>query len=106
MDPYALFLILVWMALFAFALPIFRDVYRFLTRSKRQAATRARLAQLPPPEKALKDADRDQVAEYLLELFGDGDVSEVFSDREVKARFDEVVRFVERRRSGKAAAAS
>ena len=43
---------------------------------------------------------------YLRELLGDEDMSEVFRDAEVKARFEEVERIVERRRSGRAAAAS
>jgi hypothetical protein len=106
MDPFTLFLILIWIPLFALALPIFGDVYRFLTRPKREAARRARLARLPPPEEALKVADRDEFVAYLRELLGDEDLSEVFRDEEVKARFEEVERIVERRRSGRAAAAS
>jgi len=106
MDPFTLFLILCWIALLGLALPMFGDAYRFLTRSKREAATRARLARLPPPEEALKDADRDKVVAYLRELLGDGDASDAFRDEEIKARLDEVVRFAERRKSGGAAAAS
>jgi hypothetical protein len=103
MDPFTLFLILIWIPLLALALPVFEDVYRFLTRSKRKAATRARLARLPPPEEALKDADHDEIVAYLLELLDDGEVGDSLRDEEVKARFEEIVRIVERRRSGKAA---
>jgi hypothetical protein len=106
MDPFTLFLILIWIPLFALALPIFGDVYRFLTRSKRDAAIRARLARLLPPEEALKDADRDEFVAYVRELLGDGDVSDVFRNPELKARFEELERFVDRRGCGRIAAAS
>jgi hypothetical protein len=105
MDAFTLFLILIWIPLLALALPIFQDVYRFLTRSKRKAVTRARLARLPPPEEALKDADREEVVAYLRELLAE-DGGDGLDDEDVKARFEEVARTVERRRSGKAAAAS
>jgi len=35
---------------------------------------------------------------YLYELLGDGEVGDALRDEEVKARFDEVARIVERRR--------
>jgi hypothetical protein len=105
MDAFTLFLILIWIPLLVLALPIFQDVYRFLTRSKRKAITRARLARLPPPEEALENADREEVVAYLRKLFAD-DGGDDLDDEEVKARFEEVVRIVERRTSGKAAAAS
>ena len=83
-------------------LPAVGDAYRFLTRSKRKAVTRARLARLPPPEEALRDADRQEVVAYLRALLAD-DGGDGLDDEEVEARFEEVVRIVERRRSGKAA---
>src|SRR2546423_9734298 len=60
------------------ALPVFAEGYRFLTRSKRRAATRARLARFPSPD-----------AMWAMAC----------ATREVKARYEEVVRIVERRRS-------
>jgi hypothetical protein len=103
MDPLT-FALLLPLAMSCFLLlPAFADAYRFLTRSKRQAATRSRLARLPPPEEALKDADHDEVVAYLRELLANGDGGDGWDDKEVEARFDEVVRIVERRRSGKAA---
>jgi hypothetical protein len=104
MDPFTLFLILIWIPLIALALPIFGDVYRFLTRSKREAAWRARLAQLPPPEEALRDGGRDEVAAYLLELLPD-DPTEFFRDPEFQARLKELERVAARRRSERATAA-
>jgi hypothetical protein len=62
------------------------------------------LARLPPPEEALKHADQDEVVAYLRELFGNGDGGDGLDDEQVKARFDEVARIVERRRSRKGAA--
>jgi hypothetical protein len=106
MDPFTLFLILIWIPLLALALPIFEDLYRFLTRSKRKAATRARLARLPPPSEALEGADGHEIVAYLSELLGDGEVGDALRDEEVKARFEEIVRIVERREARKAAAAS
>jgi hypothetical protein len=104
MDPLTFVLLSLLVMSLLVALPVFAEGYRFLTRSKRRAATRARLARLPPPEEALKDADHDQIVAYLLELLDDGEeVGESLRDKEVKARYDEVMRIVERRRSGKAA---
>jgi hypothetical protein len=103
MDPLTFGLLLTLAMSLVAALPVFAEGYRFLTRSKRRAARRARLARLPPAEEALKDADRDEIVAYLLELLDDGDVGESLRDEEVKARYEEVVRIVERRRSGKAA---
>jgi hypothetical protein len=100
MNPLTFALVLLLAIACFLLLPAFADAYRFLTRSKRRAATRARLARLPSPEEALKGADHDEVVAYLRELFGEGDG---LDDEEVKARFEEVVRIVERRRSGKAA---
>ena len=105
MDAFTLFLILIWIPLLALAMPIFQDVYRFLTRSKRKAITQARLARLPPPEEALKHANREEFVAYLRELLAD-DGGDGLDDEDVKARFEEIVRIVERRTSGKAAAAS
>ena len=103
MDPLT-FALLALLAMACFlALPIVGEAYRFLTRPRRRAATRARLARLPPPEEALRDADHDEIVAYLLELLDDGEVGDSLRDKEVKARYDEVVRIVERRRSGKAA---
>jgi hypothetical protein len=105
MDPFTFALILLLAIQCFLALPALPEVYRFLTRSKRRAATRARLARLPPPEEALKEADRDDIVAYLYELLGDGEVGDSLrEDEEVKARFEEVVRIVERRRSRKGAA--
>jgi hypothetical protein len=104
MDPLTLFLILIWIPLLALALPLFGDVYRLLTRSKRKAAWRARLARLPPPEEALREAGGDEVAAYLLALLPDGDPTEFFRDPELQARFEEVERIVARRRAADAAA--
>jgi hypothetical protein len=106
MDPFTFALILLGAVSYLMALPACGDVYRLLTRRKREAATRARLARLPPPEKALEDADRDEIVAYLRELLGAGEVGEALRDDEVKARFEEVVRIVDRRTSGKAAAAA
>jgi hypothetical protein len=103
MDPLTFALLLALAMSLVGALPVFAEVYRFLTRSKRKAATRARLARLPPPEEALRDADHDEIVAYLLELLGDGEVGDDLRDEELKARYEEVVRIVERRRSGKAA---
>jgi hypothetical protein len=103
MDPLTFALVLLLAIACFLALPAFAEVYRFLTRPKRRAATRARLARLPPPEEALKDADHDEVVAYLRELFGNGDGGDGLNDEQVKARFEEVARIVERRRSGKAA---
>ena len=103
MDPLTLALLMLLAMSLLMALPVFAEGYRFLTRSKRRAATRARLARLPPPEEALKDADHDEIVAYLSELLGDGEVGDSLRDPEVKARYEEVVRIVERRRSGKAA---
>ena len=91
---------------FEHALAVVRATYRSLTRSKREAAWRARLTRLPPPEEALKEADRDKLAAYLLELLPDGDPTEFFRDLELQARLEEVERITARRRSGGAAAAS
>ena len=85
---------------------MFRDAYHSLTRSKREAAWHARLTRLPPPEEALKEADRDKLAAYLLELLPDGDPTEFFRDPELEARLEEVERITARRRPGGAAAAS
>jgi hypothetical protein len=104
MDPFTLALLLVFAASVFVALPAFAEGYRFLTRSKRKAATRARLARLPPPEEALKNADRDEVVAYLRELLRDGE-GDALRDEEVNARFEEVVRIVERRESRRAGAA-
>jgi hypothetical protein len=103
MDPLTFALLMALAMSLVAALPVFAEGYRFLTRSKRKAATRARLARLPSPEEALKDADHDEIVAYLLELLGDGDVGDGLRDEEVKTRYEEVVRIVERRRSGKAA---
>ena len=105
MDPLTLALT-VLMAFSCFlGLPAVGDAYRFLTRSKRKAVTRARLARLPPPEEALKDPDREEVVAYLRKLLAD-DGGDGLDDEEVNARFEEVVRIVQRRRAGKAAAAA
>ena len=103
MDPLTLALLMLLAMSLLVALPVFAEGYRFLTRSKRREATRARLARLPPPEEALKDADHDQIVDYLSELLGDGEVGDSLRDEEVRARYEEVVRIVQRRRSGKAA---
>jgi hypothetical protein len=104
MDAFTLALILLLVLSCVAALPAWSEAYRFLTRRKRKAITRARLARLPPPEEALKDADHDEVVAYLRELFGNGDGGDGMGDEEVKARFEEVARIVERRRSRKSAA--
>jgi hypothetical protein len=104
MDPFTFGLILLLLISCFMLLPAVGDAYRFLTRRKRKAVTRARLARLPPPEEALKDAGHDEVVAYLRELFGNGDGGDGLRDEEVKARFEEVARIVERRRSGKSAA--
>jgi hypothetical protein len=105
MDPFTFALILLLVISLFMALPVFAETYRFLTRSKRKAATRARLARLPPPEEALKDAAHDEIVAYLRELLADGE-GEALRDEEVKARFEEVVRIVERREARRRAAAS
>ena len=84
--------------------PAVVDGYRFLTRSKRKAVTRTRLAHLPPPEEALRDADGHEIVDYLRELLDDG--GDGLDNEEVKARFEEVVRIVERREAREAVAAS
>jgi hypothetical protein len=104
MDPFTFGLILLLLISCFMLLPAVGDAYRFLTRGKRKAATRARLARLPPPEEALKDADHDEVVAYLRELFGSGERGDGLDDEEVKTRFEEVARIVERRRFGKGAA--
>ena len=106
MDRLTFALLLVLAMSLVVALPVFAEGYRFLTRSKRKAATRARLARLPQPDEALKDADHEEIVTYLSELLGDGEVGDSLRDEEVKARYEEVVRIVERRRSGKAASTS
>jgi hypothetical protein len=97
MDPLTLALVLLLAGSCVVALPAFAEAYRFLTRGRRKAATRARLARLPPPEEALKGADGDEIVAYLRELFGNGKTGDGLRDEEVKARFEEVVRIVERR---------
>jgi hypothetical protein len=104
MDPFTFASILLLLISWFMLLPAVGDAYRFLTRRKRKAATRARLARLPPPEEALKNADHEEVVAYLRALFGNGDGGDGLRDEEVKARFEEVARIVERRRSGKSAA--
>jgi hypothetical protein len=103
MDLFTFALILLLAISCFMLLPAVGDAYRFLTRSKRKAITRARLARLPPPEEALKDADREEVVAYLRELVAD-DGGDGLDDEEVEARFEEVVRIVERRKARKAAA--
>jgi hypothetical protein len=103
MDPLTFVLLALLVMSLLVALPAFAEGYRFLTRAKRREATRARLARLPPPEEALKDADHDEIVDYLSELLGDGEVGDTLRDEEVRARYEEVVRIVERRRSGKPA---
>src|SRR5438552_14627547 len=103
MDPFTFALILLGAIAYLMLLPAFVDAYRFLTRSKRKAARRARLARLPSPE-ALRDADGDEIVAYLRELLAGGD-GDALRDEEVKARFDQIVRIVERREARKAAAA-
>jgi hypothetical protein len=105
MDPFTFALILLLTVSCLMLLPALGDAYRFLTRSKRKAVTRARLARLPSPEEALKHADREEVVAYLRELLAD-DGGDGLDDEEVKARFEEVVRIVERRKARQAAAAS
>ena len=103
MDPFTFALILLLAISCFMLLPAVGDAHRFLTRSKRKAATRARLAGLPPPEEALKGADGGEIVAYLRELLAEGDA---WDDEEVEARFEEVVRIVERREARKAAATS
>jgi hypothetical protein len=97
MDPFTLVLVLLMASSCVVALPALAEAYRFLTRGKRKAATRARLARLPLPEEALKDADGDEIVAYLRELFGNPKTSDGLRDEEIKARFEEVVRIVKRR---------
>jgi len=104
MDAFTFALILLFVLSCAVALPAWPELYRLVTRRKRKAITRARLARLPPPEEALKRAGQDEVVAYLRKLFGNGDGGDGLCDGEVKARFDEVVRIVERRRAAKGAA--
>jgi hypothetical protein len=106
MDPLTLTLIFLLAISCVVALPAWPEVYRLLTRRKREAAARERLARLPPPEEVLRDADHDEIVAYLSELLGDGAVGDALRNKEVKARYEEVVRIVERRRSGKLAATS
>jgi hypothetical protein len=101
MDPLTLALIFLLAISCVVALPAWPEVYRLLTRRKREAAARERLARLPPPEEALRDADHDEIVAYLGELLGDGEVGDALRNKEVKARYEEVVRIVERRRSGR-----
>jgi hypothetical protein len=103
MDPFTLGLVFLLVMSFVVALPAFADAYRLLMRRRRKPARRARLARLPPPEEALKEADGDEIVAYLRELFADGE-GEALRDEEVKARFEEVVRIVERRTSRQPAA--
>ena len=65
MDRLTFALLLVLAMSLVVALPVFAEGYRFLTRSKRKAATRARLARLPQPDEALKDADHEEIVTYL-----------------------------------------
>jgi hypothetical protein len=97
MDPFDLALIMLLIISCVLALPAFAEAHRFLTRGRRKAATRARLARLPPPEEALKDSDGDEIVAYLRELFGNPKTSDGLRDEEIKARFEEVVRIVKRR---------
>jgi hypothetical protein len=106
MDAFTFALILLFILSCVVALPAWPELYRLLTTRKREAAARERLARLPPPEEALRDADHDEIVAYLSELLGDGEVGDALRNKEVKARYEEVVRIVERRRSGKAAATS
>ena len=106
MDPFTLALIFLLAISCVVALPAWSELYRLLTRRKREAATRERLARLLPPEQALRDADHDEIVAYLRELLADGEVGDALRNKEVKTRYEEVVRIVERRRSGKAAATS
>jgi hypothetical protein len=102
MDPLTFALILLLAISCFMLLPAVGDAYRFLTRSKRKAVTRARLARLPPPEEALSDAEGHEIVDYLRELLAD-DGGDALEDEDVKARFEEVLRIVERRRSREAA---
>jgi hypothetical protein len=103
MDAFTFALILLFVLSCVVALPAWPELRRLLTRRKRKAATRKRLARLPPPAEALRDADHEEIVAYLRELFGHGDGGDGLGNEEVKARYEEVVRIVERRRSGKAA---
>src|SRR5919198_1872415 len=104
MDAFTFALILLFILSCVVALPAWPALYRLLTTRKREAAARERLARLPLPEEALRDADHDEIVAYLSELLGDGEVGDALRNKEVKTRYEEVVRIVERRRSGKAAA--
>jgi hypothetical protein len=105
MDPFTFALILLGAISYLMLLPAVGDAYRFLTRSKRKAATRARLARLPPPEDVLGDASGHEIVAYLRELLAD-DGGDGLDDEDVKARFEGVVRIVEQREARMAAAAS
>jgi hypothetical protein len=105
MDPFTFALILLGAISYLMLLPAVVDAFRFLTRSRRKAARRARLERLPAPEETLGDAAGHEIVAYLRELFPDGD-DDAWQDEEVKARYEEIVRIVERREARKAAAAS
>src|SRR5919198_6502740 len=107
MDAFTFALILLFILSCVVALPAWPALYRLLTTRKREAAARERLARLPPPEEALtgRGSRRGRrLPERAARRRRGG--RRFCATRRVKTRYEEVVRIVERRRSGKAAATS